>query len=164
MCSDFLHHIWRNQGEDESFKEYISSLCELIECIKVIYRKWTEYQTILESSMESQSTLLYQAHEPQLSSGPGRPKFQIFKDLLEYLSSFKWNEVAALVGVSRMTTYRYSMYMWGAGGGGRRLARDSHVYASFDTCDQDQYSLGIFLSKLDHRNELGSLTKARNQL
>ena len=108
---------------DESLEEYMSFLHELIECIKVICKKWAEY---LESSLESRSTLSYQTYAAQISSGPGTPKFHIAKDQLEYLSSlsFKWNEVAALLGVSRMTIYKYFMYM-----GGRGLARDNHFYA-----------------------------------
>lgn len=107
-CSDLLHHI-RQAAEAEELEDYVSSLRELIDCIKVIYRKWEEYQTILDSSSGSRSTLSYQAQATSHSSGPGRPKFQISKDQLEYLSSlgFKWNEIAALLGVSRMTIYRY---------------------------------------------------------
>ena len=106
-CSDLLHHI--REQTDEELEDYVSSLRELIDCIKVIYRKWPEYQTILDSSSESRNALSYQAHATRHSSGPGRPKFQISKDQLEYLSSlgFKWNEIAALLGVSRMTVYRY---------------------------------------------------------
>jgi hypothetical protein len=106
-CSDLLHHI--REQTDEELEDYVSSLRELIDCIKVIYRKWAEYQTILDSSSEFRNTLSYQAHATRDSSGPGRPKFQISKDQLEYLSSlgFKWNEIAALLGVSRMTIYRY---------------------------------------------------------
>lgn len=107
-CSHLLHHI-RQQAEAEELEDYVSSLRELIDCIKVIYRKWAEYQMIVDSSSESRNTLSYQAHASSDSSGPGRPKFQISKDQLEYLSSlgFKWNEIAALLGVSRMTIYRY---------------------------------------------------------
>ena len=41
----------------------------------------------------------------------GRPKFDIDKEQLEYLVSisFNWSEIAALLGVSRMTLYRYTI-------------------------------------------------------
>ena len=44
-----------------------------------------------------------------MRGGPGRPRFDVSKEQLEYLSllSFKWNEIAVLLGVSRMTVYRY---------------------------------------------------------
>ena len=60
-CSDLLHHI-RQQAEAEELEEYVSSLRELIDCIKMIYRKWAEYQTILDSSSESRNRVSYQAH------------------------------------------------------------------------------------------------------
>ena len=43
--------------------------------------------------------------------GSGRPRYEISKEQLEYLSSlsFKWNEIAALLGVSRMTIHRYTI-------------------------------------------------------
>ena len=42
------------------------------------------------------------------SHGPGRPKFAIEKEQLEYLSSmsFSWVQIAQILGVSRMTIYR----------------------------------------------------------
>ena len=82
-CSDLLHRI-RQAAEAEELEDYVSSLRELIDCIKVIYRKWEEYQTILDSS-GSRSTLSYQAQATSHSSGLGRPKFHISKDQLEYL-------------------------------------------------------------------------------
>ena len=102
-CSDLLYHV----GQQDGLEECKSSLRELIECIKVIYKKWEEYCGILESYPES-NTLSYTSPTSP-SCRPGRPKFQITKDQLEYLCSlgFKWNEIAALLGVSRMTIYRY---------------------------------------------------------
>ena len=41
----------------------------------------------------------------------GRPRFAISRDQLLYLASlsFKWTEIAALLGVSRMIIYRYDV-------------------------------------------------------
>ena len=54
--------------------------------------------------------MAYQASSSTSPAGAGRPQFDISKEQLEYLSSlgFKWTEVAALLGVSRMTIYRYT--------------------------------------------------------
>ena len=101
-CSGLLYHI--RQRDLNGLEEYQSSLRELIECIMVIYKKWEEYIGVLESGT---SSVAYTTPTSS-SSGPGRPRFQITKDQLEYLCSlgFKWNEIAALIGVSRMTIYR----------------------------------------------------------
>ena len=41
----------------------------------------------------------------------GRPRFDISQSQLEYLASlsFSWSEIASLLGVSRMTIYRYNI-------------------------------------------------------
>ena len=41
-------------------------------------------------------------------AGRGRPTFDISREQLEYLASllFTWSQIAALLGVSRMTIYR----------------------------------------------------------
>ena len=41
------------------------------------------------------------------SGGQGRPRFDVARQQLEYLSSlsFSWSEIAALLGVSRTTIY-----------------------------------------------------------
>ena len=103
-CSNILHHV--GQQHLNGLEEYQTSLRELIECIKVVYRKWEEYLGVLESG-----TNVVAISSPMTSSlaRPGRPRFQITKEQLEYLCSlgFKWNEIAALIGVSKMTIYRY---------------------------------------------------------
>ena len=43
--TDLLHYI-RQPAEAEELEEYVSSLRELIDCIKMIYRKREEYQTL----------------------------------------------------------------------------------------------------------------------
>ncbi len=86
-----------------SVEEYCSSLNELVGCLRKLFYKWEEHQDI----QQSHSTVLsYQA--PVQSPVAGRPRFVITKDQLSYLLSlsFKCTEIAALLGVSRMTVYR----------------------------------------------------------
>ena len=86
-------------------EEYCSMLNSLIECLRGVYNKWEEYEDILNSYPER-----YSYHVPVLrgTSTVGRPRFQISRDQLLYLISlsFKWIEISALLGVSRMTVYR----------------------------------------------------------
>ena len=84
--------------------EYCSMLNSLIECLRRVYNTWEEYSDILNSYPER-----YSYHVPVVhGNGVGRPRFQISRDQLLYLVSlsFKWTEVSALLGVSRMTLYR----------------------------------------------------------
>ena len=105
VCSNLLDGI---QGVD-GLEEYSRSTHQLIDCLKVIFQKWEQYSELLESHPATQGNVSYRAM-PQLteSQRPGRPRFDIPREQLEYLSSlsFKWNEIAALLGVSRMTIYR----------------------------------------------------------
>ena len=80
-----------------------------IECIKVICSKWEEYEGVLDSLLTERPSVAYRAPISVPRNGPGRPRFDISKEQLEYLSSllFEWNEIAVLLGVSRMTIYRY---------------------------------------------------------
>ena len=105
VCSDLCDHMRGVSGLDD----YYSSTQELIDCLKVIYRKWEEYEGVLDSILVERPPVVYQTPVSTLRAGPGRPRFDISKEQLEYLSSlsFKWNEIAVLLGVSRMTIYRY---------------------------------------------------------
>ena len=51
---------------------------------------------------------------PAVASGVGRPHFLIERQQLEYLTSlgFSWSRVAILLGVSRMTVYRYVLFFF----------------------------------------------------
>lgn len=97
-CSEIHHHV-------EQLHEYASLLIELIDCLKSIYQKWRQYGEVLDSY--PLQDLSHQVPTCASSTGLGRPRFHITKDQLEYLSSmgFKWKEIAALLGVSRMTIY-----------------------------------------------------------
>ena len=67
------------------------------------------YEGVLDSLITERPSVAYRAPISVPRNGPGRPRFDISKEQLEYLSSlsFKWNEIAVLLGVSRMTIYRY---------------------------------------------------------
>ena len=81
------------------------SLTELVECLRTEYRRWERYKNYLEG---------FESHLPlpatQLLGGRGRPRFEVSKFQLEYLESlsFKWTEIASILGISRMTLYRYT--------------------------------------------------------
>ena len=108
-CSNLLRTL-QLEVVNSQLEDYKVSLQELNDCLKLLHRKWREYEGILDSyPADAYSSVSYRApliRPVQLQ--PGRPKFEISKDQLEYLTSmgFKWNEIAALLGVSRMTVYR----------------------------------------------------------
>ncbi len=83
-----------------------NSLELLLVSLRGIRRKWVQYQDILDSN----SLVTNAAYRvPTLSTGGrGRPKFNVSREQLEYLSSlsFSWSEIAVLIGVSRTTLYR----------------------------------------------------------
>ena len=88
----------------QDIQEYCTMLNSLIECLRRVYNKWEEYDDIVNSHPER-----YSYHVPVIHRNRvGRPRFQISRDQLLYLISlsFKWTEISALLGVSRMTVYR----------------------------------------------------------
>ena len=107
-CSNLLQTI--QQVNSQLDEDYRASLQELNDCLTLLHRKWREYESILDSypATDVYSSLSYRSPVIRNSLHPGRPKFEISKDQLEYLASmgFKWNQIAALLGVSRMTVYR----------------------------------------------------------
>ena len=112
-CSEIQQRLF--DAEISEMQEYLSTLDELITCTRFIYRKWCEYEGILDSrASHSFASTAYQASSSTSTIGAGRPPFDISKEQLEYLSSigFKWIEIAAFLGVSRMTIYRYLLQMF----------------------------------------------------
>ena len=103
VCSDLGNHL---RGALE-LEDYSRSTEELVGALRDILRKWKEYESTLESASELRPLTAHQL--PVVSVGPGRPRFEIGKEQLQYLSSlgFSWTAVASLLGVSRMTIYRY---------------------------------------------------------
>ena len=99
-CFNLLEAI-NNATELE---ECLSSLTELIQYLQACHRRWSEYKAFLQGSSQCYQVLTAQAVGEQ-----GRPRFQVSKLQLEYLESlaFKWTEIASILGISRMTLYRY---------------------------------------------------------
>lgn len=95
-----------------ALQDYCATLNQLIECLRKLFHKWLEYEDLVES-LPMRSSASYQAPFPRRSSltRTGRPSFYISKDQLVYLSSmgFKWQDIAAMLNVSRMAIYRLVM-------------------------------------------------------
>ena len=104
-CTHIRERLEVEPQPSQDIQEYCTMLNSLIECLRRVYNKWEEYDDILNSYPER-----YSYHVPVVHGGNrvGRPRFQISRDQLLYLISlsFKWTEVSALLGVSRMTVYR----------------------------------------------------------
>ena len=120
VCLSSLRLLSRTINEHVDSTSYAERLLtsevqELIMCLRVIRARWLEYRQILQSSDATRF-----AYRVGVSSRQerGRPRFVISREQLEYLwsLSFSWSEVAALLGVSRSTLYRYCVQClsWGA--------------------------------------------------
>ena len=104
LCTSTCTRI-RDFIEDHasSLQECFSSLSHLIEQLKTMQNMWEDYQSSLDRQhYVPQSVTLHDGNR-------GRPSFRVDKAQVEYLMSlsFKWTEIAAVLGISRMTLYRY---------------------------------------------------------
>jgi len=82
----------------------MQKLGELISYLRQLRGHWEVY---LDNMDQRHLSTAY--HAPVVHAlGRGRPRFDITRDQLEYLSSlsFNWTQISALLGVSRMTVYR----------------------------------------------------------
>jgi len=110
MAFSTCSYIRRNLTNVSKLQEYLIELNELYSNLRYIYRQWSLYEDYLDSrAVNGTYPVSYRVEVCANNCEPGRPRFDIKKEQLEYLSSlgFKWTEVAALLGVSRMTIYRY---------------------------------------------------------
>ena len=85
-------------------EHYSSLLSELLEVLRGISHQWQAYTDHLQSQQSAATS--YRA--PVMASrAPGRPRFDITQDQLQYLHSlsFSWVQIASVLGVSRMTIY-----------------------------------------------------------
>lgn len=85
-----------NQSQEESsvIVNYCAHLSQLLRCLRVISLEWQGYM----ETIELQSA--YRPDRVQPSACIGRPRFDISKDQLEYLSSmsFTWTQIASMLG------------------------------------------------------------------
>lgn len=96
LRGDDLHHI----------TQYKRCVEELITYLQQIANDWQGYVDVFHTG--EQNAGAYRA--PVVASGQrGRPRFQIEREQLEYLRSlsFTWSDISSMLGVSRMTLYRY---------------------------------------------------------
>ena len=95
-----------NHTEQAIITGYKTKIKELVGHLRSLLDQWKEYRTLLDSTCFGGFS--YQA--PVAHTGRrGRPRFDIDKEQIEYLLtlSFTWSEISALLGISRMTLYRY---------------------------------------------------------
>ena len=93
-----------NADEQSALATCKNSVGDLIVILRSLLAKWQEYRDMYNSTCRSTAY-----HVPLVHNGRrGRPRFDVDKDQLEYLLSlsFNWSEIAALLGISRMTLYR----------------------------------------------------------
>ncbi len=99
-----MNYISNEVASHPQLVEYCQSLNELSACLRAIRSKWLEHESVIEASSMSFSVSTVGVNV----SGRGRPRFEVSRDQVKYLCSlsFKWNEIAAMLGISRMTLYR----------------------------------------------------------
>ena len=100
-------------GEDDRrvVLQYREEMQDTISVLRRILQQWHEYRSVLDSGASSRYLLSYRSGTTQSGRGRGRPRFDVSIQQVQYLKSlfFTWSEIAALLGVSRMTLYRYGI-------------------------------------------------------
>ena len=109
LIDRFNNAISDNQfvGEElQCIMQYKAELEQLVSYMQLIAREWQSYADTFYSGQRNSGAYRVSVAS---SGGPGRPKFQIEREQLEYLRSlsFPWCEIASLLGISRMTLYRH---------------------------------------------------------
>ena len=106
-CRCLSNYLVENNSTGNSvLNEYQSCLSELTDCLIAIHLQWLEHEHSLESVVMYTSRIIGQSG---VRSHRGRPSYEVSRDQVKYLSSlgFKWTEIAAMLGISRMTLYRF---------------------------------------------------------
>ena len=103
--TSLLRHIENatpnSNAESTVLESYLSKLSELLSCFRELSQQW---QAHIDRRMRLSCTTSYAAPSVH-TSRRGRPKFDITREQLEYLSSmsFTWVQIARILGVSHMT-------------------------------------------------------------
>ena len=92
------------EPELQALTEYRSVVASLLEISQSLSQR---SEARIDHIRASRAAYAYQS-DTVGDGRRGRPRFDVSKDQLEYLSSlsFTWTEIASLLGVSRMTVYR----------------------------------------------------------
>ena len=90
--------------ELQALTEYQGIITSLLE---IVYLLFQQYEDHVDQIHASRAAYAYQSVTVR-DGRRGRPRFDVSRSQLEYLASmyFTWTEIAALLGVSRMTVYR----------------------------------------------------------
>ena len=100
------------EDESEAIDILQSQLSQLLDCVREISIQWQTHfdriQMNATGTVSQQGGTSFRLTINRATQEPGRPRFNITKEQLEYLSSmsFSWSQMATLFGVSRMTIYR----------------------------------------------------------
>ena len=91
-----------SENERETVSRYVQMLNELVTCLRQLVGHW---EVFIDDMNGRNFDVAYRAPLIRL---PRRGRPDISREQLQYLSSlsFSWSQIAALVGVSRMTVYR----------------------------------------------------------
>ena len=130
-----------SSSESATINEYCTLISELIRLLHSTAQEWESYlDQLLQVSFDS--SMSYSA-PTSTSLGPGRPKFQISPDQLQYLSSmsFNWTQIAEMLGVSRMTIYRRRVE-YGLNSSTSGSPTDSELRIILNEIQRDQPALG----------------------
>ena len=101
------NHIGAGSFDNEELaviEAYKGNFNDLLVNLQILLQQWRAYRDE-QARMDIQTA--YQLPVPR-SGRRGRPKYLITNEQLDYLISleFSWNDISALLGVSRMTLYR----------------------------------------------------------
>ena len=88
--------VYIGSNEETIIVIYRTELQHLLDCLMAVQVQWKEYGEILEARVEEFSFQV----DTTRTHLRGRPKVNVFKEQLEYLSSlgFSWTDVDSLIG------------------------------------------------------------------
>ena len=84
--------------------QYSAHLSELLECLRSMLHEWQDHL----NHYQLRGATSFRASLTHSESRPGRPRFDISREQLQYLRSmsFTWVQISEILGVSYMTIYR----------------------------------------------------------
>ena len=100
-CNTVQHQL--DESGEQSLQECVTSISQLVRDLRIVQQKWEQYVAHVDCPGQ-----VFHPDTRSSSGRRGRPRFVIEKSQIEYLASlsFKWTEIACILGISRMTLYR----------------------------------------------------------